>query len=80
MEGGKERQRGREEGKKGWGGVKNKKRCKRVPALQEEKYCRLQEWLPFLGCESTVVSGEKVCGNDGFNISLERTDWDGVLL
>lgn len=56
------------------------KKCKGVPPLQEEKCRCLREWLPFLGCESTVVSGEKVCGNDGLNISLDRTDCNLCIL
>lgn len=67
------REKGREEGRQG-GGWKMK-RCNGVPL-----FLCLPKLLPFLGRKSTVVSGEQVCGNDGFKISLERTDWDCVFL
>lgn len=56
------------------------KRCNGAPLFQGEKCRCLWKPLPFLGCKSTVVSGEKVCGSDGFNISLDRADWDSVFL
>ena len=68
-EGGKEREGGKG-GRWDW----KMKRCNGVPLFQGEKCCcRLRKLLPFPGCKSSVVSGEQVCGKDGFKISLERT-------
>lgn len=51
------------------------KGCNGVPGFQAERCCCcLRKLLSFLGCRSTVVSGEQVCGNDVFKISLERTE------
>lgn len=52
------------------------KKSNGVLLFQGEKYCYcLRNLLPFLGCNIMVVSGEKVCGNGGFKITL-RTDSD----
>lgn len=57
------------------------KRCNGVLLFQRERE-REGLFLPsgslFLGC--TVVSGERVCGNDDFKIPLERTDRPRVFL
>lgn len=72
-----DRERGRQGGREGW----KMKRCNGVPLFHRKKCCCcLRKLLLFLGCKSTVVSGEQVCGNDGFKILLERTDWDCVFL
>lgn len=73
----KKKKRGGHVGRRDW----KMKRCNGVLLFHREKCCCcLRKLLPFLGCKIPAVSREKVCGNDGFKISLERTDWDCVFL